>query len=131
MLKVALALIGEWRIAVPATGGLAGEQLFEHGEPPKRKSFASQSRKLCCGKEADHCDSPARTPRAKHKSRRNITTVAVPIGMGFPIFLPGQLQRHTWPAKLSMNRRPLGLRSPILRRDRRRRVHEPLDRLIA
>jgi hypothetical protein len=25
MLKIALALIGKWRIAVPATGGLAGE----------------------------------------------------------------------------------------------------------
>src|SRR6516162_4537106 len=127
MLKVALALIGEWRIAVPATGGLAGEQLFEHGEPPKRKSFASQSRKLCCGKKADHCDSPARTPRAKHKSPRNITAVAVAARMVRAILLPQQHKRHAASLELFVQFGPIGRRA--LRLDLARGREQPALKL--
>src|SRR5215468_6323997 len=96
--------------------------------PPPACAAVINKRPLASDMQLPHRRRQALLPAAVEIA---VTAVAVPIGIGFPIFLPGQLQRHTWPAELAMNRRPLGLRSPILRRDRRRRVHEPLDRLIA
>jgi hypothetical protein len=67
MLKVTLALISEWRIAVPAIGEFAGEQLFEHGESPKRNgSPLSPENYVAARKRIIATRSPA--PRAQNIS---------------------------------------------------------------
>src|ERR1019366_5665055 len=50
--------------------------------------------------------------------------------IGAAMLLPEQLQRHTRPAQLAMDRRPVRLRPLILGRGRRRRVETALQRLV-
>jgi hypothetical protein len=60
-----------------------------------------------------------------------IPAVTVSVGMCTPMLLPQQRQRHTRPAQLAMDRRPVGLCSAILRGDQGRRVQKPLQRGVA
>ena len=51
-----------------------------------------------------------------------VAAIAIAVRMRAPMLLPQQLQRHARPAELAMNSRPVRLRSPVLRRQQRRRV---------
>jgi hypothetical protein len=60
-----------------------------------------------------------------------VPRIAVTVGMDAAMLFPQQLQRHARSAQFAMDHRPVRLRSPILRRDLRRRIQSPLQRLIA
>ena len=57
----------------------------------------------------------------QHNLHRNITTVAVAVGVRGAVLLPEQLQRHALPAQLAMDRPPIGLRPSRLDLGQRRR----------
>src|SRR4051812_28564521 len=61
-----------------------------------------------------------------------IAKPAIPVAGGVlgAVLLPDQLQRHSRPLQLAMDRRPVGLRAFILGLGRRPRIEEALQRLI-
>jgi hypothetical protein len=59
-----------------------------------------------------------------------VAAIPVSVRVRAAMLLPQQRQRHARPAQLAVDRRPVRLRSQILRCERRR-VQKPLQRLIA
>ena len=88
MLKIALALIGKWRIAVPATGGLAGEQLLEHGKPPKGDGSPAGPENYVASRMPIIAQLARPSPVAQHKTQRNITAIAISLGVRGAVLLP-------------------------------------------
>src|SRR5277367_3955061 len=56
-----------------------------------------------------------------------VPRIAVTVGIDAAMLLPQQLQRHARSAQFAMDRPPVRLRSPILRRNLRRRIQNPLQ----
>ena len=72
-----------------------------------------------------------RQPRLKGAVKFAEPAVAITVGVGAAMLFPQQLKRHARPAQLTMDCRPVGLRAPIMGGDLRRRIEQPLQRLIA
>jgi hypothetical protein len=108
MLKITLALVGKWRIAVRRRTRwriAAGTWQTSKGE-----WFASRSGKLCCVNNADHCATRRPNPVAQHKFRRNITGISVAVDIRGAMLLPQDHQRHAAPLEFFVHLRPVGQR---------------------
>ena len=71
-----------------------------------------------------------RQPRLPGTIELTIAAVAVAVGVDGAMLFPQQLQRHPWPAQLTMRRRPIRLRPAILGRQRVQWVEPELQRLL-